>query len=77
MKAARDVDETDFRWLAYLRDRLGDRVANGIVIHFGERLLPFGDPSPRAGRSGVDVGPASVISPHSTHRCSIVRIRPG
>ncbi len=43
MKAARDVDETDFRWLAYLRDRLGDRFVNGIVIHLGERPLPFGD----------------------------------
>ncbi len=43
MKAARDVDETDFRWLAYLRDRLGDRFVNGIVVHLGERPLPFGD----------------------------------
>ncbi len=33
MKAARDVDEIDFRWLAYLRDRLGDLFINGIVIH--------------------------------------------
>ena len=43
IKAARDVDERDFRWLAYLRDRHGDRFANGIVIHLGERTLPFGD----------------------------------
>lgn len=43
MKAARDVDESDFRWLAYLRDRLGDRFVNGIVVHLGERPLPFGD----------------------------------
>lgn len=43
MKAARDVDETDFRWITYLRDRLGDRFVNGIVIHLGERPLPFGD----------------------------------
>ena len=43
MKAARDVDEIDFRWLAYLRDRLGDLFINGIVIHLGERPLPFGD----------------------------------
>jgi uncharacterized protein len=42
-KAARDVDESDFRWLAYLRDRLGDRFINGIVVHLGERPLPFGD----------------------------------
>jgi uncharacterized protein len=43
MKAARDVDETDFKWLVYLRDRLGDRFVNGIVVHLGERPLPFGD----------------------------------
>lgn len=43
MKAARDVDEGDFRWLAYLRDRLGDRFINGIVVHLGERPLSFGD----------------------------------
>lgn len=42
-KAARDVDETDFKWLVYLRDRLGDRFVNGIVVHLGERPLPFGD----------------------------------
>jgi uncharacterized protein len=43
MKAARDVDEGDFRWLAYLRGRLGDRFINGIVVHLGESALPFGD----------------------------------
>lgn len=43
MKAARDVDESDFKWLAYLRDRLGDRFVNGVVVHPGERPLPFGD----------------------------------
>ena len=32
MKAARDVDEIYFRWVAYLRDRLGDLFINGIVI---------------------------------------------
>jgi uncharacterized protein len=42
-KAARDVDESDFRWLAYLRDRLGERFVNGIVVHLGERPLSFGD----------------------------------
>jgi uncharacterized protein len=43
MKCARDVDESDFRWLAYLRDRLGDRFVNGIVVHLGERPAAFGD----------------------------------
>ena len=43
IKAARDVDEGDFRWLAYLRDRHADRFVNGVVIHLGERPLPFGD----------------------------------
>jgi uncharacterized protein len=43
VKAAIDVDESDFRHLIYLRDRLGDRFVNGVVLHFGERPLPFGD----------------------------------
>jgi uncharacterized protein len=43
MKMARDVDESDFQWLASLRDRLGDRFVNGIVLHLGDRPLPFGD----------------------------------
>jgi uncharacterized protein len=43
VKAAIDVDESDFRHLIYLRDRLGDRFVNGVVFHFGERPLPFGD----------------------------------
>ena len=42
-KCAVDVDESDFRWIAYLRDRLGDRFANGVVLHLGQRPLPFGD----------------------------------
>ncbi len=43
VKAALDVDESDFRHLAYLRDRLGERFANGVVLHLGQRPLPFGD----------------------------------
>lgn len=43
VKTAIDVDETDFRWLGYLRNRLGDRFVNGVVLHIGDRPLPFGD----------------------------------
>lgn len=43
VKAARDVDESDFRHLAALRDRLGDRFVNGLVIHLGEHPTSFGD----------------------------------
>jgi predicted AAA+ superfamily ATPase len=43
IKAARDVDEHDFRHLATLRDRIGDRFINGVVLHLGHRPLPFGD----------------------------------
>jgi len=43
VKAARDVDEHDFRHLVTLRDRLGDRFVNGAVLHLGERPLAFGD----------------------------------
>jgi predicted AAA+ superfamily ATPase len=43
VKAARDVDEHDFRHLAALRDRIGERFVNGVVLHLGERSLAFGD----------------------------------
>jgi predicted AAA+ superfamily ATPase len=43
VKTARDVDEQDFRHLATLRDRTGERFANGVVLHLGERPLAFGD----------------------------------
>ena len=36
----------DFRWLAFLRDRVdsaGGEFVAGIVLHTGERRLPFGD----------------------------------
>jgi uncharacterized protein len=43
VKAARDVDEHDVRWLHWLRDRLGDRFVRGIILHLGPRPTPFGD----------------------------------
>jgi uncharacterized protein len=43
VKAAIDVDERDFRHLAYLRDKLGDRFTNGIVFHCGTEPLHWGD----------------------------------
>jgi uncharacterized protein len=43
VKAAIHVDERDFRHLAYLRDRLGDRFTNGIVFHCGTEPLRWGD----------------------------------
>jgi uncharacterized protein len=43
VKAAVDVDDSDSRWLRYLRDRLGDRFVNGVVVHLGDRPLPWGD----------------------------------
>lgn len=43
VKAARDVDERDFRHLVALRDRIGDRFVNGVVIHLGVRPEAFGD----------------------------------
>ena len=43
VKAARDVDERDVRHLAALRDRVGDRFVNGVIVPLGERPLPFGD----------------------------------
>lgn len=43
IKTAVDVDDSDFRWLAYLRDRMGEQFLHGFVCHLGERPLPFGD----------------------------------
>lgn len=36
----------DFRWLEFLRDRVdraGGEFLVGVVLHTGERRLPFGD----------------------------------
>jgi len=45
-KASSTAHVEDFRWLAFLRDRIdradGEFVA-GVVLHTGERRLPFGD----------------------------------
>jgi uncharacterized protein len=43
VKAAIDVDDHDTRWLRYLRDQLGDRFINGVVLHLGTRHQPLGD----------------------------------
>jgi uncharacterized protein len=43
VKTAVDVEASDFRWMAYLRDRLGGRFIHGAVLHLGDRPLPFGD----------------------------------
>jgi uncharacterized protein len=43
MKAAVDVDPSDFKHMAYLRDRLGERFACGVVIHCGREPGRWGD----------------------------------
>lgn len=43
VKAARQADDASIRSLAWLRDRLGDRFARGIVLHLGERTSRLGD----------------------------------
>jgi uncharacterized protein len=43
VKAAIDVDERDFKHLAYLREKLGSRFTNGIVLHCGTEVLQWGD----------------------------------
>ncbi len=42
VKAAIDVDESDFRGLRTLRDRLGDHFSCGVVVHCGDRPRAFG-----------------------------------
>jgi uncharacterized protein len=43
VKAAIDVAPRDFRCLAYLRDRLGTRFTNGIILHCGREAARWGD----------------------------------
>ena len=43
VKAAFDVDEHDARHLADMRDRLGERFVNGVVVHLGDRPASLGD----------------------------------
>lgn len=43
VKASSTVTRTDFRHLAWLRDRLGDRFAGGYVLSLGRESGSFGD----------------------------------
>jgi predicted AAA+ superfamily ATPase len=43
VKAALTVRGSDFRGLAGLRDRLGERFRSGVLLYTGDRVLPFGD----------------------------------
>jgi uncharacterized protein len=43
VKCAVDAGSEDARWIAYLRDKLGDSFVNGLVVHCGDRMRPLGD----------------------------------
>ncbi len=43
MKAAGSVSESDFKSLAFLRNKLQDRFTLGVVLHTGTDAVPFGD----------------------------------
>ena len=43
VKSVRTVTHRDFRGLEFLRDKLGNRFALGVVLHTGPEALPFGD----------------------------------
>jgi len=43
VKATSSASSTDFRHLAWMRDKLGDRFVAGIVCNLGAESLPFGD----------------------------------
>ena len=43
VKATGSVSTSDFKGLAFLRDKLGARFALGVVLHTGTSALPFGD----------------------------------
>lgn len=43
VKATTSLGTNSAKWLAFLRDRLGDRFVQGVVLHTGPRALPLGD----------------------------------
>lgn len=43
VKATSSVGKNDGKWLAKLRDRLGDRFTAGVILHTGSSSGPFGD----------------------------------
>jgi predicted AAA+ superfamily ATPase len=43
VKASASPSTHDARHLAWLRDKLGDRFAAGVVLHLGRHTLPYGD----------------------------------
>lgn len=43
VKAAKDVNEADSRWLRTLRDRLGPDFVVGVVLHCGDHPRSLGD----------------------------------
>jgi hypothetical protein len=43
MKAAGSVAKSDFKGLAFLRDKLKARFTMGVVLYTGKQPLPFGD----------------------------------
>lgn len=43
VKATTSPRSDHFKGLRYLRDRLGSRFTAGVVLHTGERAVPFGD----------------------------------
>ena len=43
MKAAGSASKHDFKGLTFLRDKLEDRFAMGVVLCTGTQPLPFGD----------------------------------
>jgi predicted AAA+ superfamily ATPase len=42
VKAGATVRPRDFRGLAHMRERIGDRLVAGLVVYAGEQTLPFG-----------------------------------
>ena len=43
VKAGATVRPRDFKGLAHLRDRIGDRLLAGVVLYAGDQALPFGE----------------------------------
>ncbi|TDT95652.1 hypothetical protein EDD99_7487 [Streptomyces sp. 846.5] len=61
VKASSTVRAEDFRHLAYLRDAIGERFANGVVFYLGDEVLPFGDRITALPMSGLWAHPVTAV----------------
>jgi predicted AAA+ superfamily ATPase len=63
VKAGATVRPRDFGGLSHMRERLGDRLAVGLVLYAGEQTLPFGERLWAVPLCAVGIGPERPAQP--------------